>query len=249
MSKEDFRRDLNNAIDSITGAPSPALRDRVRSSLRESSEPRRYFWLAGVATAVMAAVVVGIFFVINSNRPGFISAGGPSPSPSASPLTSPSPSPSASPSPAQAFMCTATTVPVQSPAQPIAYVDAIRAAGHPGYDRIVIEFSNGLPEIIELRPQVGATFTQGGSGQPVTLQGKNGLLISMRLQNKSGADAHTQYSGPRDIKTGLPGLVEVRIVEDFEGHVQIALGINGPACYATTVMANPTRLVIDIQAS
>jgi hypothetical protein len=62
-----------------------------------------------------------------------------------------------------------------------------------------------------------------------------------------GADAHTAYSGPTDIKTGYAGLLEVRKVGDFEGVVQWALGLSKPACYQATILTNPARLVIDIQ--
>jgi len=44
-------------------------------------------------------------------------------------------------------------------------------------------------------------------------------------------------------------LVEVRSVEDFEGTVQLALGINGSVCYRAFILTNPTRLVIDVQAA
>ena len=94
-----------------------------------------------------------------------------------------------------------------------------------------------------MRPQAGTKFALGESGQTVTLAGKNGILVVIH-----GADAHTSYSGPRDLKTNYPRLVETRITEDFEGVVQLGLGINGPACYRVSVLTNPTRLVIDVQA-
>lgn len=115
---------------------------------------------------------------------------------------------------------------------------------HTGYDRLTLEFKNGQPASIELRPQSGTTFTQGASGQQVTLAGTNGILVIIH-----GADLHTNYSGPTDIKTGYKALVEVRQVEDFEGVVQLALGINGPTCYRAFILTNPDRLVVDIQAA
>ncbi len=246
MSNEDFRRELNNAIDDISGSPSHGLRDRVRSALIETAPRGGPFWIAGAAALVMAVLIVGILFVVNPNRNGPITGGvGPSsPSPSLSP--SPSSSPSASPtaSPAAAFTC-ATSAPIttQQPADPIAYASAIRTGAHAGYDRVTIEFSNGQPASIEVRPQAGTKFAMGESGQTVTLAGKQGILVVIH-----GADAHTSYSGPRDLKTNYPRLVETRITEDFEGVVQLGLGINGPACYRFSVLPNPTRLVIDVQA-
>ncbi|HVS49389.1 MAG TPA: hypothetical protein VHJ99_10835, partial [Candidatus Dormibacteraeota bacterium] len=64
-----------------------------------------------------------------------------------------------------------------------------------------------------------------------------------------GADLHTSYSGSTDIKTGDASLVEVRQVEDFEGVVQLGLGVSGATCYRVFTLANPIRLVIDIQAT
>ena len=250
MGNEDFRRELNNAIDNISGSPSHGLRDRVRSRLIETPSRGGPFWIAGVAAVTIAVLIVGILFVINPNRnnPIIGGVGQVSPSPSASPTatTSPSPSPSASPaaSPTPAFTC-ANMAPIttQQPANPIAYVSALRTGAHAGYDRVTVEFSNGQPASIEVRPQAGTKFVLGESGQTVTLPGKNGILVVIH-----GADAHTSYSGPRDLKTNYPRLVETRITEDFEGVVQLGLGINGPACYRFSVLTNPTRLVIDVQA-
>ena len=81
-------------------------------------------------------------------------------------------------------------------------------------------------------------------GDQVTLAGKNGILVVVH-----GADLHTAYSGSTDIKTGYATLVEVRQVEDFEGVVQLALGVSGATCYRAFILTNPTRLVIDIQAA
>lgn len=246
MGKEGFRHELNNAIDSVTGSPSPDLRNRVRSSLIEAADRPATFRFAGVAAALIALTVVGTFYLVNQNQ-NFISAGPPAPTlgvPSSpqSPLSSPSPS-------APTFICTASTISTQVPAEPLAYVTDIRSGAHgnPGYDQVTIEFNNGLPQTIEVRPQVGTTFVQGSSGQPVTLRGRNGLLILMR-GDLHGADAHTFYTGhTQNTKPNYPKLVEVRALEDFEGVLQLGLGINGPACYSTSEYSNPTRVVIEIQ--
>jgi hypothetical protein len=245
VSKDDFRRELGQAFDDMAGSPSAALPDRVRSSLAvDSPEQRGPFWIAGVAAAVIALVVIGVLFVGNPlNRPTNTvgPAAGSSPTPSAS--QSPAPSPSASPS-SQPFVCqSATSFTGQQP--PLsAYVDAVRTGAHAGYDRLTIEFQNGQPETIQLQPQSNANFTRDGIGDTVTLAGNDGLLVTIY-----SADAHTAYSGPTDIKTGYAGLLEVRIVGDFEGYVHIGLGLAKPACYQAVIMTNPTRLVIDIQTS
>ena len=232
MSNENFRRELNHVFDQMTGSPSPALRDRVRSSVGEAPIERGPYWIAAVAAVLIAVVIVGILFVANPLRRPPLSVG---PGPS-------TPTPSASPTPESnlpAFVCV-SSAPMTSSSSPLtAAIADLRTGTHTGYDRITLEFKDARPPSVELRTQSGTSFIKGASGQSVTLQGKNGILVVLH---------GTFYAGPPDIKTGYATLVEIRQVENFEGTVQLALGINGPACYRAFYLSNPTRLVIDIQA-
>jgi hypothetical protein len=115
---------------------------------------------------------------------------------------------------------------------------------HAGYDRITIEFKNGQAATVDIRPQGNTTFTQDASGQKFVLQGTKGLLSVIH-----GADEHTDYSGPTDFKTGYQGLVEARLMGDFEGTVQWGLGTSSTGCYRVFFLPNPDRLVIDVQTS
>ena len=247
MSPNDnFKRDLNNVFDDVTGAPSPHLRDRVRSAVSEAPEHRSTYWIAAVAACLITALIVGILYVNNPFRQPSLVGSNPSPSPSPSQVTSPSPvpSPSPSPTPTTAYICTADTLDHSLPAgSPIAYVSAMRPGAHDGYDRFVIEFSNGIPtEYVEVKPQTGTTFMLGESGQSTKLKGSNGILISIH-----GADGHTAYHGKTDFVTAYKAIAEVRVVEDFEGVINIGVGVNGPACYRAYYLTNPARLVIDVQ--
>jgi hypothetical protein len=49
--------------------------------------------------------------------------------------------------------------------------------------------------------------------------------------------------------TGYSSLAEVKRIEDFEGTVQLGLGVNGAACYHAVYLTNPNRIVIDVQVS
>jgi hypothetical protein len=251
MSRESFRRDLNRAFEAMSGPPSPSLSARVRSALNERAPARQGpFWIAGLAAALIAAIVIGVFVVANFNR--HLTSGVPGAVPSASPSASASASPGITPTPVQTppdsnlppFVC-GSSGPITSQNAPVvAFIDAVRTGTHTGYDRITIEFQNGQPSSIELRPQTNSTFTQGASGQIVTLAGSAGLLVAIH-----GADEHTAYNGATDFKTNYPVLLEARQIEDFEGTVQWGLGLSKSACYRAFFLANPTRLVIDIQAS
>ena len=256
MPNENFRRELGQTFDDMTGSPSAALRDRVRSSLSDAPERRGPFWIAGLAAALIAALVVGLLVVSNMNRhqTSLVPGGGPSASPSApasaspstSPSAPPSASPNASPSPTTglpAFTCSSSAGNINfAQPPPVGLVDAVRAGTHPGYDRLTIEFQSGHPTGLGAQEQGGAIFTQGASGQKVTLDGSAGILVTIQH-----ADEHIAYSGPLDFKTGYPVLLEARQVQDFEGTVQWGLGLSKSACYRTFFLENPTRLVIDIQ--
>ena len=251
MSNENFRRELNGLFDDMSGAPSPALRDRVRSAVANPPAERpQGLWIAGVTTAAIAVIIVGTLFVASrggrlpSVVPGVgITHSSPSPSPS---LVA-TPTPSASASPAITFVCTSSSVSPSGSHPPVAFIDALRIGAHAGYDRVTIEFQNDAPGSVQLTTQTGTRFTLSPSGQTVQLAGQNGILVTIR-----GADLHTAYSGPIDIVThytGKTALVEVRRVQDFEGVVQLAFGVNGNACYKVTLLTNPARIVIDVPAS
>jgi hypothetical protein len=249
MSK-DFRRDLNRELDAISGSPSPALSARVRAAL-EQDRPARTgpFWMAGVAAGLIAVIVVGVLVASNLGRHTAIGpATIPSPSPNATPSVIPSPGPSPAQTPPDsslpAFVCAGPVSLAGTSSPAVAFVDAVRTGTHTGYDRVTIEFNNGEPANVDMSPHAGTTFTQGASGQQVTLQGTTGMLVIIH-----GADEHTSYSGSVDIKPGYPVLVELRQVEDFEGTVQWGLGLSKTACYRAFYLTNPARLVIDIQNS
>ncbi len=238
MPNEDFRRELGHVFDEMTGSPSAALPDRVRSSIEIAPEQRGPFWIAGLAAAVIAAVVIGVLFVSNPlNRQ--------TPAHGPGPVTSPAPSISSSPPPDStlpAFACGGVGL-GSAPHPAVVFIDAVRTGAHQGYDRLTIEFKNAPAGDVELQSQNGTVFTNSPRGDQVTLAGRNGILVTIR-----GADLHTNYNGSIDINTGYATLVEVRRVQDFEGVVQFGLGVSGAACYRAFLMTSPDRLVIDIKA-
>ena len=223
----------------------------MNTFIADTAERSRPYRIIGVAAVLMAAVVVSFMFVANaSNRhqpTGGLPVGAtssPSASPVSAPTSNPVPSPSAVPvavASQETFTCGASTAFAKSPS---GLIDAVRAGAHKGYDRLTIEFQGGQPQSINLQPQIGTSFTRDGIGDTVRLAGNDGLLVSM-----FSTDAHTAYSGPGDVKTGFTGLLEVRVVGDYEGYVHFGLGLAKPACYHVSILTNPTRLVIDIQTS
>ncbi len=239
MGREDFRRELRDGFESIAGPPDAGLTGRVHSALVEAPERRGPVWVAGLAAALIAAMAVGALFIAGPLRQQ-------NQQPLPAGIATPSPLPTSDVSNLPAITCNnATSVATEGHVgQPIAYVDAVRVGTHTGYDRITIEFQNGLPGDIHIATQDNATFTQGASGRQVVLQGSAGLLVSMH-----GADEYTHYTGPVDFKTNYPVLLESQQVEDFEGYVQWGLGLSRSACYRAFVLQSPDRLVIDFSTT
>jgi hypothetical protein len=240
MGRDDFRRELRDGFESIAGPPDAGLNARVHSALVEAPERRGPVWIAGLAAALIAAVVVGALFIAGPLRQSLL------PVPGAIPTQSPSPLPTSDVSNLPAITCNnATSVATEGHVgQPIAYINAVRTGMHNGYDRVTIQFQNGLPGDIQIATQGNATFTQGASGRQVVLQGSAGMLITMH-----GADEHTQYTGAVDFKTNYPVLLESQQVQDFEGVVQWGFGLSRGACYRAYVLQSPYRLVIDFSTN
>ena len=238
MPDENFRRELNNVFDAVSGPSNPALRDRVRSAIANPPEARGGYVLAGVAAAVIATLLVGALLIAGPLKRVPLPAGvGVTQSPS------PSPTPGSVLPP---FACAEQDLILNrtSTAPPVAFISAVRTGTHGTYDRITIEFNNGVPHDVQITaPLSGTTFTASPSGQAMMLKGTDGILITIH-----GADLHTSYSGATDIVTGYATIAEARRVQDFEGVVQLGLGVNGSGCYRAFWLTGPDRLVIDIHA-
>src|SRR5207253_3225636 len=136
------------------------------------------------------------------------------------------------------FICSADTLTNPNPAQiPTAYISALRTGAHDkeGYERLAIDFSNGRPDAgVQLKPQNGTSFDGAPSGQTTKVKGTNGIKVII-----TGSDMHTSYQGKLDIVTsGYSKLVEIRQIEDFEGYVQLAIGVNGAPCYRAFYTTN-----------
>jgi hypothetical protein len=235
MSDENFRRELNQVFDNVAGSPSPELPGRVRSAVATAPEARGSYWVAGVAAVVIAILLVGVLVVGGPFRRGLQSPAG---------ITHATPTPAS----AEPFLCQlqeSSSNPPTGRTPLVADVSSIRIESKPGYDELTIEFANGFPSDVNINPLAsGTTFTLSPSGQLATLKGQLGILITIH-----GGDLHTAYSGPTDIVTGGPTFAEVRRVQDFEGVVQLGLGVNGAGCYRASWLTGPDRLVIDVQSS
>ncbi len=125
-----------------------------------------------------------------------------------------------------------------------ANVTSVRLGEQTGFDRFVLQFDSQVPTYTVKR-QSKATFTLGASGQQVTLVGSVGVVITVRSASEAGS-----YSGPTDIThPEFAVLKEARVLQDFEGTLQWAIGLASPSCIRTFTLTDPSRLVVDFSTT
>ena len=187
------------------------------------------------------------------------SSGAPSASASLTPSTSPSEAASASPSAAAsvpasavpsepteslpAFACTPTVAIPATAGR--AQITDVRVAEHAGYDRVVFEFTGGIPQT--LIEAVLPPFYQDSSGFPLDVNGTAFLKVTMHDASRVSPDGVVTYAGPTEFEPDLPQLVHLIEGGDFEAVSTWYIGLNGGGCIRVLTLATPSRLVIDIE--
>jgi hypothetical protein len=142
---------------------------------------------------------------------------------------------------------TATTPDVDEPEMPT--LVEIRAAHHPGIDRVVFEFSGPLPEY--LRAEWVDEVVQDGSGLPVEVAGGAFIAVTMYMvrAHEEEEPFEPTYGPPRRC-LDLPNLVEIVNAGDFEAVVSFGLGLRErTSIIRTWQLEAPSRFVIDIAAA
>jgi len=133
------------------------------------------------------------------------------------------------------------------PGAPPAILAAVRVMTDPGYDRVVFEFAgDSLPGYhVEY---VRSPVRRCGSGDPVALGGRERLVV--RLEP---AQAHDERGQPtverRELAPGLPAITEMKLICDFEGQVEWALGVAATHPYRMLEATGPRppRLTLDVR--
>ena len=154
---------------------------------------------------------------------------------------------SAAPEPSEdlgAFTCDLPII--EDPTVAIANIVDVRAAAHAGFDRVVFEFEQGTPELTLDRAT--PPFTQDASGEPIAVDGESFLRLTMRGGTKQTDQGTSSYDGPTDFDPALPVLVDLVEGGDFERQSTWYLGMASEACVRVTLLDEPPRLVIDVEA-
>ncbi|MCY1017495.1 AMIN-like domain-containing (lipo)protein [Pyxidicoccus sp. MSG2] len=122
---------------------------------------------------------------------------------------------------------------------------SVRAGQHPDFDRVVFEFDGASLPGYRLE-YVDKPIIKCGSGDPTSVAGQGWLQVT--LTPARGHDDKGQATvAERELKPGLPVILELERTCDFEGEVTWVLGNKGPNKYRVMELHEPTRLVVDVQ--
>ena len=142
-----------------------------------------------------------------------------------------------------------TTAAASAPATPgsassAPVLTSIRAAHHPGFDRLVFQFRGRVPA------HRSATYVKqvraDGSGHLVRIKGKAKMLV--RFYFAHGHNDHgTSTFGPARRTFNLPAIIQVVNVGDFEAVLTFGVGVSRHAPFHMFKLTNPSRVVIDIK--
>lgn len=149
------------------------------------------------------------------------------------PTASPTPT-SATPSPAPTWPATERT----APASHAGSLTAISVGRHPGYDRVVFTFRDGIPGYrVGYVPEV--IFDPRGDAVP--LAGRAYLRVLFRP-----ASGYRTYSGPGTISPVYPTLLQVRAAGDFESYLSFGIGLSQRTGFRVFTLTEPYRVVVDV---
>jgi hypothetical protein len=126
----------------------------------------------------------------------------------------------------------------------------MQVLGVPGSDIVRFQFSPG--SLTPAGAPVGSLdvanppFTEGASGLPIDLQGKQALQVVFRhmsLQNDAGEET---FTGEREIRVtdASRHLRHVVLFDESEGQLGWYIGYDGPACVTLTHEGNDVLVII-----
>lgn len=121
---------------------------------------------------------------------------------------------------------------------------AIRAAHHPGFDRVVFEFRGGLPA--SRRVRYVDRLLADASGLPVRIAGR--AVLRVRFEAARAHDAHGS-TVPGRTAFALPDVMTTVRAGDFESVTTYGIGLAKRTRVHVFTLRHPSRVVIDLRAA
>lgn len=134
--------------------------------------------------------------------------------------------------------------PASDAAAPTPTLVGIRAAHHPGFDRVVFEFAGSVPSSHRVR--YVDRLIGDASGLPVRVAGR--AILQVRFEP---ADAHNakRATAPARKAFALPNVMTTVIAGDFEAVTTYGIGLAKRTRFDVFTLRNPSRVVVDVRAA
>jgi hypothetical protein len=200
------------------------------------------------ARSLIAALLVLAACAPSASSPA-PSASEPSPSPSVETSAAPEATPTDSDAPppgAEEFVCDQAFDGEGN--IDIAHLAEVSVGTHPGFDRIVFEFIEDGTPAYRIEP-AAPPFVEDPSGQPMTVNGSDFLLIALHGGTKVADDGSLAYTGPTEFEPDFPQLVHLVERGDFEAVSSWYIGMadSPDGCFRAFELNDPSRIVIDLE--
>ncbi|HKO33824.1 MAG TPA: hypothetical protein VJY85_08775 [Candidatus Limnocylindria bacterium] len=142
-----------------------------------------------------------------------------------------------------AFVC---ELPIESDGTaPRAQITDVRVGSHDGYDRVVIEFEDGVPPYI--LQEATPPLLSDPAGMEMDVAGTVFRNLVLLGGTRVTEDGTLTYDGRTDFTPDFPVLAELVESGDFEATSAWYLGLRHDSCARVLTLSGPSRLVIDIQ--
>ncbi len=134
------------------------------------------------------------------------------------------------------------------PARDVGLLVGIRAAHHPGYDRIVFQFEGPLPTTHDVSWRDELWYDSAGPDRRAWVAGNAFLRVLFSpAQGMTDNSCCDSSYGPTDRAYDLPGIVEVMEIGNWEGYLSFGIGLmERTSVLRTMTLTSPTRFAIDI---
>ena len=126
-----------------------------------------------------------------------------------------------------------------------AQITDVRVGTHGGYDRVVFEFDQGIPEFT--LEEATPPLLQDASGLELDVAGNAFWRLVMHGGTAVSPDGVETYIGPKDFTPDFPKLAQLISGGDFEAVSTWYFGLDETSCVRVLTLTDPSRLVIDIE--
>ncbi len=127
---------------------------------------------------------------------------------------------------------------------PQALLRAIEASTQLESDRVVFVFDGDI--VPGYHVEYSRRPVRCGSGDPVSVQGAGQLVVRFEPARAHDDQGHPTLAA-RERTLGFAALSEWKLICDFEGQVELLLGVSAVAPYRVIEQGEPARLVLEVQ--